>query len=201
MDILTTALSKAPAAGSIIGVPVSVWLPPLAVLVVALFGFWNTSRATKRAGENSDASLKRTITADRQARLLEKQMLLYADILTFIAQRSQHRSAVLSMGKIEGVDIPQQYESTDRFALSGRAEAIARQSVLNAWNACNKADEDTVRKQILQAKIPKVGDAGMKEYAEIDAARVEAERQDGLLRDAIRIALHNRTDDDGLGDL
>ncbi len=178
------------------------WVSSIAAIASAVFaivlgiaGVLNARWVAKKTGENSDAALARTLEADRQARVTERRLELYADILTYVAQRRQFRDVHLALVKFDGVQHLDAYEANDVFGLAGRAEALAAEPVLQAFIESNTADQDVINQKILSelpafkaSPVPGI-------YDKIQAMREVANASDGELKDAIRAALRKQSAD------
>ncbi|CAN5391000.1 hypothetical protein BH11ACT5_BH11ACT5_19920 [soil metagenome] len=156
------------------------------LILLAVFGYWNASRAANRAGTNSDAALARTIEADREARVLERRLSLYADIMTFVTQRRQNRDSVLQQVRLDGVEALSQYDPNDWFSLNGRAEAFADDPVLLEFHLANDAEIAIVNAHTAMLVVPATGQEAQRQRVRIEALRTAADAADAALTEAIR---------------
>lgn len=160
------------------------------VLVVGILGFVNARWAANRAAQNSEKALARTIEADRAARLLERRIDLYADLLTFVAERRENRAVHMTFVKINGIEQSDPYKPDAIFALTSRAHAVADASVLAAFTVSNDAASATFRAwnylQIAEGD-PEWG----KRAEEAIALKKAADDADDAFGVAVRAALQN----------
>jgi hypothetical protein len=165
--------------------PWTLIVPAAAVIIVGVLGFWNARFVAGKAG----ASVQSTIDADRRARVLERRLTLYGDILTFAARRRQNRDKVLSHIVINGVEILDAYDPLDVFALEGQSRAIADLAVLEAFSNSNDASQNVMNRWMAGKVAPMPGNA-VRDLEELERLREIANSTDELLKEAIRRALH-----------
>jgi len=161
----------------------------LPAIVVAALGIFGTLWGIRRTGSNSDKALARTIEAEREGRILERRLELYADLLTYVAQRRQNRDVTMTLIKVNGMKALDQFAPEDIFRLVGHAQALAESSVLSAFVASNEAADATIKSwNILQISQgdPEWAVRTEKVFAHKEAANVG----DAALESAIRAALH-----------
>lgn len=125
--------------------PFTYWVPLAGAVIVQVVGIIAARAAVKKAGANSDKALARTIEADREARILERQFDLYADLLTHVFERKAGRDVVVTAIKLNGWEPYNPYKPEEIYRLTGRARAIAETSVLEAFNASNDASGAVIR--------------------------------------------------------
>jgi hypothetical protein len=161
---------------------VTQYVVPAGIAVLAAF------LAASRAGANSDKALDRTIRADRESRILERRIDLYADILTHVGERRQWRDGALTRVRFDGVDYLDHYEPNDVFGLEGRARALADDRVLSAFEESNQAGW-AIHHHYIAGKVIPNPDGAVEHHEKQEALRADANEKDETLRLAIRAAL------------
>jgi hypothetical protein len=168
---------------------------PLAgVIIAAVLNIVAVIVAALVSGSRSSRALAQTIEADRTARVLERRLDLYGDLLTFAEQRKQHRAVAMAVIAVDGQDNLDPFDAKDVFPLAGRANALADAGVQKAWNAADEADQASVRAWNIMKWSQDDPSGTVKYHERMFAAREAANVADTALVAAVRKALH---DDDG----
>ena len=174
------------------GMNPTVWAAIISVsgtVIVGVAGFITTTRVAQKAGETSAENTERTLSADREARLLERQVDLYAEILAFSIHRRLHRFDELSAIRVDPL---QQvalalYKPPDWWPFLGRVEALANHEVLTAFKAAHMADQDAI--QLHNARLAKTGTEADHADDAVLEAFTRAEEAEDKLTAAVRRAL------------
>jgi hypothetical protein len=171
--------------------PLTIWIPLIGVLVVGALGFIGALYAANRAGANSDAALARTIAADREARMLERRLTLYGDLLTFVGKRRQHRDVTMTRIVWDGMQSLDPFEPAEVFDLSGRTRAIADAEVLAAWEAADQGDMASINAWNLNTWAQGDPHGAVERVEKAFSSKDNADAADTALEAAIRHVLHN----------
>lgn len=164
-------------------------LGPLVAYLVARHGNSVSAQSLAKTLDADRSALARTIHADREGRYLERRMTLYGDVLTFVAERRQHRDVVTAVVTISGVTQLDPFNPVKIFDLQGRAHALADPEVMAAFDAADNADIEVIR-SVNYTKIAQ-GDPDLgKRYERMLREKEDANAADAVLESAIRTALH-----------
>jgi hypothetical protein len=182
LSLARAAADISPASAS----AVAAYISAAFAIALGVGGIINARWVAKRTGENSDKALARTLEADREGRVVEHRLRLYAEMLTFLAQRRQSRKSKLAEIKINGVQHLEQYEPTDVFRLGGNAEAHASDKVLAAFVIANDADQEVIQTQNINANLAAAGEPAPKTWADIQNLGAICNEADEAVKAAIR---------------